>query len=183
MHFQHHTRGHTYPWKRDAKRLARGSARRDEGGKGKDRAFQHQWCRMQHRGKERGQYHKRGQYGSHPYTGKVEESMRRGMGMARAGCGLPMIKRRRVDLANKPCPHSETDEQKSKNLTCFARHHGSHKRPLGEDVSLPWLFSHRTRQERTIVRGASVPSSSQHCQGQEAGEFLPRTSVEYFSMR
>jgi hypothetical protein len=50
----------------------------------------------------------------------------------------------------------------------FAKPHGSHKVPLGKGWSLPRLFSHRTRQERTIVGGGSVPRSAQRCQASRA---------------
>lgn len=62
--------------------------------------------------------------------------------MARAGRGMPMITRRRVDLASTPGPNSQADEHENKHLTRFATHHRSHRLPLGEDLALPWLLSH-----------------------------------------
>lgn len=130
-----------YPWRRYAKKLTDEMARRNKGRKSQGRAFQRQRRRMQHLEEERRQHHERRQDSSHTHTGKVKERMRRGTGMARAGRGMPMITRRRVDLASKPCPNSQADEHESKNLRRFAIHHGSHSVPLGEDLALSWLLS------------------------------------------
>jgi hypothetical protein len=49
--------------------------------------------------------------------------MRRGTVMTRAGDGVSVVKRRGVNLAHKPGPDGDADEQEGNNLTRFTGDH------------------------------------------------------------
>ena len=92
-------------------------ARRDEGRKDQDGVFQHQRRGMEHTGEYRRKNRDGRQYSSH--TGKIEERMRRGAVMVRAGEGMSVVKRCGVDLARQPCPDGDADEQQGQRRTHF----------------------------------------------------------------
>ena len=72
---------------------------------------------MEHAGEYRCKNRDGRQYSSH--TGKIEERVRRGTVMARAGEGMPVVKRCGVDLTRQPCPDGDTDEQQGQCRSSF----------------------------------------------------------------
>ena len=117
---------------------------------------------MEHAGEYRRKNRDGRQYSSH--TGKIDERMRRGAVMARAGEGMPVVKRCGVDWHASPAPMAMQMSSRANigRALWVATDSRAHLR-VTTGTPLTSVASN-TAEERAKIRRSSVPASSPHCQ-------------------